>query len=91
MSRVDPDDDSIDRWIVQRYRFDPDRHERRNVTEVAFDNVEEFETYMQGATDRLRSEKADGTAEAVEHYTGTVHPAGHRETMMRRRHGRPPK
>lgn len=91
MARVDPNDESIERWVVQRYRFDPDRNERRNVTEVAFDNAEEFDAYMHGARERLRAEQAEGSAESVEHYTGTVHEAGHQERMMRRRHGLPPR
>jgi hypothetical protein len=29
MERVDPADDTIDRWVVFHYRYDPDRRERR--------------------------------------------------------------
>jgi hypothetical protein len=31
MPRVDPQDDSIRRWVVHHYRYDPHRRERRHV------------------------------------------------------------
>ena len=31
MSEVDPNDDSIWRWVLKHYRFDPERGERRRV------------------------------------------------------------
>lgn len=42
MARVDVDDDNIRRFVVQHCRFDPERHERRNVVVAAFDNEDEF-------------------------------------------------
>lgn len=42
VARVDPNDDSIERWSVRWYRYDPDRHERRHVTVAAFDNASEY-------------------------------------------------
>lgn len=89
MARVDPDDESIDRYVVQRYRFDPERHERRNVTEVAFDDAAEFEAYLRDAGPRLEAEKVAGAAEPVEHYSGHHREPGHRERMRRRRLGLP--
>ena len=85
MAQVDPQDESLDRWIVQRYRYDPERPERRNVTEIAFDNETEFEAYMDEARLRLTREKAEGLAEPVEHYLGVFHEPGHREAMRKRR------
>ncbi|MGN6330209.1 MAG: hypothetical protein ACTHOD_00970 [Motilibacteraceae bacterium] len=82
---MDPDDESIARYVVQRYRFDPERHERRNVTEVAFDDAAEFEAYLRDAAARLEAEKLAGTAEPVEHYVGLHREPGHRERMRRRR------
>ncbi|MGN6242304.1 MAG: hypothetical protein ACTHQ3_01350 [Motilibacteraceae bacterium] len=90
MARVDPDDESVERYVVQRYRFDPQRRERRNVTEVAFDDVEEFETYLREAAARLEAEKVAGTAESVESYSGHHRAPGHREAMRRRRLGLAP-
>jgi hypothetical protein len=42
VARVDPDDDSIHRWVVWHYRYDSYRSERRNVVVAAFDNPGEF-------------------------------------------------
>ena len=46
MASVDPFDEDIDRWVVQRYRFDPERNERRHVPEIAFDSSAEMEEYV---------------------------------------------
>jgi hypothetical protein len=43
VAEVDPDDDSIRRFIVRHYRYDPDRHERRHVVVAAFDSEREFD------------------------------------------------
>ncbi len=37
MALVDPDDDTLDRFVVWHYRYDAVRHERRNVVAIAFD------------------------------------------------------
>jgi hypothetical protein len=42
MSRVDPEDDSIERFIVRHHRYDPLRRERRHVVVAAFDNEQEY-------------------------------------------------
>jgi hypothetical protein len=43
---VDPDDDSIRRYVVSSYRYDPDRHERRHVIVAAFDTKREFKACL---------------------------------------------
>jgi hypothetical protein len=53
VTQVHPQDESLGRWIDQRYRYDPERHERRNVTEIAYDNQVEFEAYLDEARARL--------------------------------------
>jgi len=42
VAEVNPDDDSIDRWVLWHYRYDLDRRQRRNVVIAAFDNAEEL-------------------------------------------------
>jgi hypothetical protein len=37
MARVDPEDDTIWRFIACHYRYDPQRQERRHVVVAAFD------------------------------------------------------
>ncbi len=43
MARVDPDDDSIRRFVIYRYAYDPVRRERRHQLVAAYDDVAEFE------------------------------------------------
>jgi hypothetical protein len=89
MPEIDPNDESLDRWVVQRYRYDPARRERRNVDEAAFDNEAEFLTYIEEAAQLLAEQKSAGLAESVEHYSGRHLDPGHRERMQRsRRNGR---
>jgi hypothetical protein len=87
MARVDPDDDTIDRWVVWVYRYDPERRERRNVVEAAFDDGEEFERYLHDAAERLIGLKQRGEAEQVEHYGGVCYEAGYRDRVRRQRLG----
>jgi hypothetical protein len=77
VAEVDPDDDTINRFIVWWYRFDPARHERRNTTVAAFDNEPEFMDRIEALSDELRRLKAAGLAEAVELVGGVHHPAGY--------------
>ena len=60
MARVDPDEDSICRWVVWRYRYDPDRRERRNVVVAAFDNAREFHADIEKRVAQLRVCKERG-------------------------------
>jgi hypothetical protein len=64
MADVDPEDDSIRRFIVWHYRFDPQRHERRNVLVAAFDNEREMWARMEdiAAAIRQRLEAGDEAA-----------------------------
>jgi hypothetical protein len=60
VTRIDPADDTVDRWIAQWYRFDTDRRERRHTTVVAFDNAAEWEAEMSRLAEHLRRRKAAG-------------------------------
>lgn len=42
VTAVDANDDTLDRFVVWHYRFDAERHERRNVVVAAFDGEGEF-------------------------------------------------
>jgi hypothetical protein len=85
MVTVDPSDDTIDRWIVQHYRYDLTRRERRTVDETAFDNQAEFEAYLTTALDRLKAAIGAGDAEPVERYSGVHKAAGHADRERCRR------
>lgn len=53
---VDPGDDSICRWVLHRYRFDPERRQRRNVVVAAYDNEAEFEVALASYARRIQEE-----------------------------------
>lgn len=86
MGEIDPMDDSRWRWVLWHYRYDPDRHQRRNVTVAAFDNEAEF----QAAADALHGEVSAaidrGERDARESVSGAIlHPGYHGEQRRRRR------
>jgi len=83
--KVDPDDDTIQRYVAWHYRYDPDRRCRRNVVVAAFDDAAEFESFIRESSEALHRRKAHGDAETVEHVGGVVLPAGYREAMRRGR------
>lgn len=79
MARVDPDDDSIYRWIVWHYRYDPDRRERRNVVVAAFDNQREFHGDIEKRSAELRARKERGEGvDPTEHISGAMREPGYR-------------
>lgn len=73
MSDVDPQDDSLLRYVVQHYRYDPERHERRHVVVAAFDNEREFHAYMDVLAAQLRHRQEMGESlDRNEHVSGAV-------------------
>ncbi len=60
MPSVDPDDDSIRRWVLRHYTYDPDRRERRHVTLGAFDTEREFKAAFNRAQQDLAAREDDG-------------------------------
>ena len=79
MAKVDPDDDGIYRWVVQHYRYDPDRRERRHVVVAAFDNPNEFHTDIEERTAQLRARKERGEdVDHAEYISGMMLQSGYR-------------
>jgi hypothetical protein len=92
MTRVDPDDDSIDRWVAFHYRYDHDRRERRNVILAAFDNTAELDALLHQQGAELQAAKERGEAEDVEHLGGWRYAAGYlAEVVKTRQYPKPPK
>lgn len=77
MSKVDPEDDSIRRWVVQHYRYDPHRRQRRHVLVSAFDDEQEFEACMRELSSEVEDRRRAGPGDRREHVTGTVWEPGH--------------
>lgn len=71
MAHVDPEDDSIRRFVIYRYAYDPQRRERRHQLVAAYDNVAEFERELDRARETLTG------LDRREHWTGTVKEPGH--------------
>ena len=85
VAAVDPDDDSIDRWVVYRYAFDPDRRERRNRVVASFDNEAEFLDLIARLRDEVRTSIADGRIDPKEHVSSQHLAAGYRCAQQARR------
>jgi hypothetical protein len=78
MAAVDPDDDTIRRYVVWWYAHDPQRHERRNQVVTAVDNKREFMLLISSRNEDLQRRRAAGEAvDPREHYSGTVREPGH--------------
>jgi hypothetical protein len=77
VAEVDPSDDSRTRWVLQWFRFDPERNERRNVTIAAYSREREFDRASRKLQAELEALKSDGRAEDAEHISGVKYEKGH--------------
>ena len=76
MTEVDPSEDGRTRWVLQWFRFDPERNERRNVTIAAYSRKREFDREFRKLQAELEALKSDGRAENVEHISGIKYEKG---------------
>jgi hypothetical protein len=76
VAQVDPEDDSTRRFVVQHYRYDPERRERRQVVVAAFDNKREYRRLLEAAAADVSRRKDAGAAEAGEYVSGVVREPG---------------
>lgn len=78
MPRVDPEDDSIERFIVRHYRYDPQRRERRHVVVAAFDNEPEYDACLVSVEAEIKARRDRGEpVDPGEHASGIVHEPGY--------------
>jgi hypothetical protein len=83
VAAVDPDDDTVERYVVRHYRYDPNRHERRHVVVAAFDNEPEFHAYLEATAASLRMQRDNGEdLDPREYVSGTVHEPGCRRRQQ---------
>lgn len=79
MALVDPEDDSITRFVVMHYRHDPERHERRHVAVAAYDNEIEYEWALDTLSAEIKRARASGEdVDPQEHASGKILQPGHR-------------
>jgi hypothetical protein len=78
MAQVDPEDDSIRRFIVRHYRYEPKRRERRHVVVAAFGNKAEYETCLQEEAAEIRRRRGNGeNLDRAEHASGSIYEPGY--------------
>jgi hypothetical protein len=78
MAQVDPADDSIKRFIVRHYRYDPERRERRHVVVAAFDDEPAYQTRMQEVAAEIRHRRENEESfDRQEHASGTIYEPGY--------------
>ena len=85
MPEVDPRDDTIARWVVLHYRYDPERHERRNVIIAVYNNEAEFTEAITAYGRQIRRETAQGTRDTNERVHGETWGPGYHAEQVRRR------
>ena len=79
VGRVDVEDDSIRRFVVRHYTYDPDRHERRHVVVDVFDSEAEFLALLEEIAADIDRRKATGQPVGHnEHASGVVYGPGDR-------------
>lgn len=80
MAEVSADDDSIRRFVIWHYRYDPDRNERRNVVVAAFDDEDEFKERIDMLAAELRARRASvNPPDPHERISGVQLEPGHRQ------------
>ena len=85
MAQVDPRDDSKTRWILQWFRFDPERNERRYVSVAAYTRKREFDRASRLLAQEIEARKAAGTSEDIESVSGVRHQKGYLAEMRKMR------
>jgi hypothetical protein len=80
VARVDPDDESLRRYVVRHCRYDPERRERRRVVVAAFNSRREFNACINAVSEEIDRRAASGEqVDPGEHVSGTVHEPGSRQ------------
>jgi hypothetical protein len=91
MPVLDPDDDSLDRWTVYRYRRDPERGHGRNMPIITVTDEAEMRLHLDDALAELSADRAAGRAGRKDRVFASHYPAGYRAAMRAKRLNDPAK
>jgi hypothetical protein len=91
MAVLDEDDDSVDRWTVYRYRFDPERGHGRYMPSITVTDEAEAERYLDEAARELAADREAGRAGRKDVVSASHFPAGYRAAMRAKRLNDPAK
>jgi hypothetical protein len=83
VAQANDEDDTVWRWVIYHYRFDPALRQRRNVVVAAYDNESQFRAELDRHAELIRSEIAAGTRRARENISGVALEPGHLATAAR--------
>jgi len=79
VTTLDPDDDTLTRYLVQHYRFDANRGERCLVVIGAFSTQREALKFLKRKSKELLGLKSAGLADTNEYICSSIMRAGHAE------------
>ena len=85
---VDINDDSIDRWYVKHYKFDPKRNEVRHVILKAFSNQKAQMEFFELKSKELEERKKIEDVPKHEHISGGHYAPGYHARIKARREGK---
>ena len=82
---VDVKDDSLDRWYVTHYRFDPDHQQFRHVMLKAFSNRKAQMKFLKESTHALEARKLVEQVPRKEHIAGGFYQSGYKRLVRKNR------
>jgi len=82
---VDVKDDSLDRWYVSHYKYDPDRKQVRHVFLKAFSNQKGQMKYFNLVNEELQARKMVEEVQRREHISGGHHEPGYHARIRENR------
>ena len=77
MSQVNPDDDTLHRYVVWHYKYDPEFRERRMTAIAAFDTFSEADKLFKKMHTELSTLKTSGQADPRERISLDTRYPGH--------------
>ena len=85
MTVVDPNDDSVDRWVILHYGYDNTRREWRTHALEAFDDESECDASIKMLSQKLDEEVKNGLKDCREEFSVALWPRGRNADIARSR------